>query len=484
MKLKKMLALLATGAMAVSAIAGCSSGSDTTPAGSAASNTAAAGNTEAGSQAGGAETTPVEMETITVWSNAAHESEIRKKQIDAFNEGEGKELGIFIDYQIYGTKYSDTIKIAAQAGEAPELFSADSKWIVDFVDAGYIVPIEDLPGSEQLIENFREYCSTESQIFNDKIYTLPNSLTTFGLVINKDLFAKAGLTEADYPETWEDVRECARKITEACNGTAYGFGLSSTLWTITSFYMSGAAENTGHNGYDRVNRTFCFSDFNPMIEAIDNIVADGSVIPGYEALDGDQVRAQFAAGNIGMMGTASFDCSVYTEQFPATCDWQILPVPKFEDGPRKYKRIGTPVNLLVAGPKAIETPEKAAKVEKVLELFYSDECTGEMYSEGIYIPMRPEAVAAAPKEPDLKGWSDFAEFDEIYIPKSPEKLLNIEGTVFREAIMNMWMTKELDDVDAVMADLDKRYNDALAKVDPELVAEYDLPEGLSPEKGK
>lgn len=50
--------------------------------------------------------------------------------------------------------------------------------------------------------------------------------------------------------------------------------------------------------------------------------------------------------------------------------------------------------------------------------------------------------------------------------------------------MNMWMTKELDDVDAVMADLDKRYNDALAKVDPELVAEYDLPEGLSPEKGK
>lgn len=221
--------------MTVSTIAGCSGGSDSPSSDSTAASTTAASGTEAGTQAGDEAAAPVEMETITVWSNAAHESEIRKKQIDAFNEGEGKELGIFIDYQIYGTKYSDTIKIAAQAGEAPEIYSADSKWIIDFVDAGYIVPFEDLPGSEGLIDNFRPYLANQSQIFDGKIYTLPYSLTTFGIVINKDLFAKAGLTEADYPKTWDQVRECAKKITEACNGTAYGFGLSSTLWTVTSY---------------------------------------------------------------------------------------------------------------------------------------------------------------------------------------------------------------------------------------------------------
>lgn len=142
MKAKKWIALAVTGVMTVSMLCGCSA-----PAPNEAPKTEADGEVTASSETTDVTevTKPVEMTTITVWSNAAHEAEVRQKQIDAFNEGEGKELGINIDYQIYGTKYSDTIKIAAQADEAPEIYSADSKWILDFVDAGYIVPFEELP---------------------------------------------------------------------------------------------------------------------------------------------------------------------------------------------------------------------------------------------------------------------------------------------------------------------------------------------------
>lgn len=478
--MKKLIALLLTGVLVVSTFSGCGkSGGET-------KETAETTTVEESvDDASGEETEPITMDTITVWSNAAHESEVRKKQIEEFNEGEGKELGIYVDYQIYGTKYSDTIKIAAQAGEAPEIYSADSKWIVDFVDAGYIVPFEELPGSEFLIEKYKPYLMNQSQVFNGKTYTLPYSLTTFGLVINKDLFAKAGLTEADYPETWEEVRECAKKITEACNGSAYGFGLSSTLWTVTSFYTTGAGENIGHVGYDYNNKKFNYSAYNPLIEAIDEIVNDGSVIPGYENLDADAVRAQFAAGTIGIMGAASFDCAVYSDQFPATCDWEVINVPQFEKGAKRYKRVGSPVNLLVVGEKAMESPEKAAKVEKVLELFYSDESAAEMYANGIYIPVRPEAIAAAPSKPELKGFEKFADFDEIITyPPTPDTIISVEGTVFRETVMNMWMDKKLDDVPAVMADLDKRYNEALEKADQSIVDLYVFPEGVTPERTK
>lgn len=442
-------------------------------------STVACGNQQDNNGSGSDNT---EVETITVWSDNAHEQALREQQIAEFNEGVGKELGIYIDYTVYGDNYTDTIKVAVQAGEAPDLFRADSKWMIEFVDAGYLVPIEDLPGSEDLLSKYSDLVSNQSQVFNGKTYTLPYNLTTYGFIINKDLFEECGLTEEDYPKTWDDVREVAKIITEKTNGRAYGLGLSSTLWTISSFYTMPNGKNVGHYGYDWENRTFAYSDYNPMIEAIDQMVADGTVFPGFENLDGDGVRAQFAAGNIGMIGAASFDCAVYTDQFPATCDWKVIDIPKFSEDAVTYKDFGNPTNLLCVGQKALEHPEK---VLKVLEFFYDDANAAEMYEAGLYIPVRTEAIAMATEEPDLKGWAEFANFDEIFsMPPVPDTLISVEGTTYREAIINMWVTPELDDVEAVMADVDKRYNDALAEIDEETLALYDLPEGVTAEVSK
>ncbi len=476
---RRFLALLMASTMTAGMLNGCS-GSGAGTASSPAENGNAAQTTADADGSGQMEA--AEMTTITVWNNAAHETTIREKQIEEFNNGEGKALGIYIDYQTYGDNYADTIKIAAQAGEAPELFSYDSKWGMDFIDAGYLVPLEDLPGSEALIEKFKPYLSNQGQVFNGKTYTLPYSLTTYGFVINKDLFAQAGMTEEDYPTTWEEVKECARKITDASGGKAYGLGLSSTLWTVSSFYTMGNGRNIGHYGYDWNNRRFNYSAYNPMVKAIDEMSAEGTIFPGFENLDGDSVRAQFAAGNIGMMGAASFDCSVYTNQFPAVCDWTVIDIPKFEEDAKQYKPFGNSVNLLCVGTKGLEHPEK---VLKVLEFFYDDANAAEMYENGIYIPVRPEAIEMVETEPTLKGWAEFADFDEIFaMPPVPDTLINVEGTTYREAMVNIWTNPDLDDVEGIMADIDQRYNDALSKADQATVDLYVLPEGVTPESGK
>lgn len=475
---KKVFAALLTLTMAAGSIAGCGNSDNT-----AASNDAVKpAETKTETSDGNDGATPVEMETITVWSDQYHEKEVREKQIAKFNEGEGKELGIQIEYQVYGDSYSDTIRIASQANEAPDLYHADGKWLPEFVESGYAIPIENLPGSEEILNEYKDLLANQAQIFDGKTYTLPYSMTTYGMIINTDLFAACGLKEDDYPTTWEEVRDVAKKITEASKGKAYGLGLSSTLWTVSSFYTFGAGQNIGHYGYDWDNKKFDYSAYNPLIEAIDQIVADGSAFPGFEALDADAIRAQFAAGNVGIIGAASFDCPVYTSNFPATCNWKVLPCPKFSDDQKEYKRFGLATNLLCVGPKAMEHPEK---VLKVLEFFYDDANMAEMYENGLYIPVRSEAVELATKTPDMNGWAEFADYDEIFVmPPVPDSYVSVEGTTYREAITNMWTNPALDDVESVMADVDKRYNEALEKVDPAIVDLYVIPDGVSPEKGK
>lgn len=424
---------------------------------------------------------PVEMETITVWTDNAHEKTLRDQQIEEFNNTTGEELGINIEYTVYGDNYTDTVKIAAQADEAPDLYRADSKYIQEFIDSEYVIPIEDLPGSEELLDRYSELVSNQAQIFYEETYTLPYNLTTYGFVVNKDLFEASGLTEDDYPKTWDEVVDVAKIITEASDGEAFGFGIApSAQWTISSFYTMGGGQNIGHYGYDYEKKQFAYSDYNPMIESIDQMVADGSVIPGFETLDADMLRAQFSAGTIGMMGAASFDVAVYNEQFPAQIDWEVIEIPTFGEETPPYKAFGQPTNLLMVGKKAEEHPEK---VLKVLEFFYDDENAAQMYEEGLYIPVRSEAIALATSEPEMKNFEAFAEFDEVFpMPPVPDTLIQFEGETYREAIANMWTDPELNDVEAVMAEIDEKYNKALEELDQEIIDLYELSEGVTPER--
>ncbi|MFJ4871388.1 ABC transporter substrate-binding protein [Streptomyces sp. NPDC088757] len=57
----------------------------------------------------------------------------------------------------------------------------------------------------------------------DRLYGLPNSNYTMGLLINRKLFKDAGLNPDTPPRTWDEVRAAAKKIAALGNGIA-GFG--------------------------------------------------------------------------------------------------------------------------------------------------------------------------------------------------------------------------------------------------------------------
>lgn len=457
---KKVLAVILVGLMTTSVLAGCSTKKEGN------SNTQTE-DTQSTSENG---SEGVKMEKIRVWSDNAHEKELRLQQIEEFNNTIGKEKGIEIEYTVYGSNYQDTIKIAAAAGEAPELYRPTGAFLLDFVNAGYFVPISDLPGSEDLLSKYEGQLVNNQHVFKGEAYTLPYNLTTFKFLVNDDLFAKAGITE--YPKTWDDVREDAKLITEAGKGVEYGYILAlQSNWTISSGLTRPNGTNTGHIGFNHETMQFDYSAFAPVVESTLGMVQDGSVFPGSEGLDADAARAQFAEGRVGMIWAASFDTGVYNDQFPAKCNWTPIPIPAFTDEGSQYKEFVDATSLLGVGTAALDKPEKTLEV---LKFFYSDENMAQMYEQSLYIPYRSEAIALAKSAPQQKGFAEFANVpDKALMLPSPENSVMVEGDAYRETLMKLFAGGYDGDVKTVLADLDKRYNDALKAVDPELLKGFE-----------
>ena len=211
---------------------------------------------------------PKEVQVVTVWSDSAHSQSVRDAQIEEFNNTVGKEEGIKIEYTVYGSDYADTINVALMANDGPDLFSPSSNTFAQYVAAGYAVPISDLPGSESLLSKYdKAELIVGDQVFDDKVYTLPYSIESYKMIINKDLFDKAGIAEA--PKTWDEVREDAKKITEASNGEAYGYFLAlQSGWTLDHYIYSASAASLGHFGYDAVSGKYRYADGLPIINNI------------------------------------------------------------------------------------------------------------------------------------------------------------------------------------------------------------------------
>ena len=416
----------------------------------------------------------VVMENIRVWSDNAHEKDLRLRQIEEFNSTIGKDLGIEIEYTVYGSHYQDAIKAAALSGDAPELFRPTSNFLTSFVNSGYMVPINKLPGGQELVSKYEGSLVNNQHIFDGDVYTLPYNLTTYKLIINNDLFNKAGIEEP--PRTWEEVREYAAKITKVGNGKAYGWilGLQSD-WMISSYLIRPNGTNVGHTGFNYRTMQFEFSSFAPVIDTVKGMIEDGSVFPGYGGLDADAARAQFAEGRVGMIPGASFDISVYNDQFPASCNWSVVPIPAFSEEGSLYKEYADATSLLGVGIAALDKPEKSLEV---LKFFYSDENAAQMYEHSLYIPFRQEAIDLAKGIPVQVGFADFANIpSKVIMLPTPENQVMVEGSAYRKTISDFF-AGVYEDMDArtMLEDLDRRYNNALNLLDPEVLKEFEQEE--------
>jgi len=115
---------------------------------------------------------------------------------------------------------------AVAIGNPPDLAGNHYYFLPQYVAAGVVEPLDDY---------FKEWGIDPEKVFpkavletvkyNGKIYGIPLFFEQRVILWNKDLFREEGLDPDNFPETWEELIEIARKLTKWENGKLIRSGL-------------------------------------------------------------------------------------------------------------------------------------------------------------------------------------------------------------------------------------------------------------------
>lgn len=355
------------------------------------------------------------VETITYWTFNSHDKDIMTQIIDNFNKTDGAKLGVKINYVIKSDMSASMIDLGYTSGQAPDLFETCD--FNKFTSEGKIIAYEDLPGGEEYIKQFDGMLRETVNTLNGKTYTVIRKYgaTTRALLYNKDMFKAAGIVdengEAKPPKTYDELREDAKKLTNASKGK-YGIILPMKWATFFENDVRSLMQtDIGHMGYDPVAGKYDYSGLKPVMEMYVGLKKDKSYFPGAETLDNDSARARFAEGDIGMKFGASYDYGVLTSQFPAKCDWGVAPLPALSENP-EYKQIYTLSYTPYINSGLLDriSPET---IMEVLKFLNSDQIAAEQYKNGKGLPIDSSIVENTKLDKDMENWKNFASLSEI-----------------------------------------------------------------------
>ena len=395
--------------------------------------------------------------TIRVWSNDAHSKPVFTAFVEKFNNTVGKEKGIVIELSVYGTDYYSVLDVTVADKEnkdAPHIFKCNK--IPQFATSGKIVSLEDLPGGAELIAPYKEKNSEGVGLVGGRTYALPFKATTVGLAYNVDLFEKLGL---EFPKTWADMEKCASIITENGAGKVYGYGLGMKYVSYPLFFiLPPASASTGRMHFDNATGRYNFSALAPYMKHMLRMIDNGDMFPGYETMDDDTKRAQFAEGNIGMITVFSPDVGVLTTQFPAKCRWAVGPYPPETEDVR-YRMYSNPSTFYVVNQLAVDTGVEE-QVMEVMKALLSEENLLNLFEEEKDMITRDDVKALSTKTEVSPQWKAFGDGSYRYTGfGTPEGMLQLEGDSYKD-VFDKILTG-LVDPDEALADLDARYNKAL-----------------------
>lgn len=113
------------------------------------------------------------------------------------------------------------------AGNPPDVFWVDASLLPTYASAGNLWPygdqMSDIDFYPALVDSFT---------YDDQLYCAPKDFSNLGLVINTDMWAAAGLTDADIPTTWEQLQTVAQRLT---TDTVTGLVIGDTRDRVGAF---------------------------------------------------------------------------------------------------------------------------------------------------------------------------------------------------------------------------------------------------------
>lgn len=235
-----------------------------------------------------------------------------------------------------------------RAGQGPDLFQLDAAAVPNYIQNKWVADLTPFMAKEDGgVDGFMKDFYPSARNFvtqGGEVYGIPHNITAMLIVYNKKLFADAGI--AAPPQTWEEFRDDAIKLTKATQpggpvnqwGVTFimqpaGFDLNTSV-VLRGFGADFLTADNKHSALDtpQAQKAFKF--------IVDLIRQDKAVPPGILQTDADGVRQLMAQGKIGMMIGTTWDPTIVNAINPAfdtkdNMGMTLVPHPEGSDSPVK-----------------------------------------------------------------------------------------------------------------------------------------------------
>ncbi|MCX4761465.1 extracellular solute-binding protein [Streptomyces sp. NBC_01275] len=172
--------------------------------------------------------------TITWWdtSNATNEAPTYQALVKEF-EAANKDVKVkYVNVPF--DQAQNKFDTAAGASGAPDVLRSEVGWTPAFAKKGFFLPLD---GTEALADQAKFKSNLVEQAkYEGKTYGVPLVTDTLALVYNKQLFEKAGITEA--PKTWDDLKTAAATV-KAKTGVDGYWGSTQAYYAQSFLYGEG-----------------------------------------------------------------------------------------------------------------------------------------------------------------------------------------------------------------------------------------------------
>lgn len=220
--------------------------------------------------------------------------------------------------------YWTKLPLSLNSKDSPAVFAIHNSYHDNLIN--YMAPYE-----MSLDELRADFLNVDSHLIDDKIYYMDYAMMTANLYYNKDMWEAAGLTEADFPKTWDDMREVAKKLTikEGDNFVQAGFNYNGTFNQM----VLGLNYQLGQNLFNEDGTATINNDaMNDIVKYfVDLYKVDDVGSENFGATAGES----FGQGQSAMIVMWGYYYNSLAANYP-DINFGVLEIPKFSDDEEIY----------------------------------------------------------------------------------------------------------------------------------------------------
>lgn len=263
---------------------------------------------------------------VSFWEGlkGSHLENIEKIVAD-YNNSQDK-VWVTVSYQGDYNETAAQAQTALAAGNQPNLCQLEVSRIKPFFNTGKVLDMKPFMEKDGFDTGmFYEGLMSFSYDESGAVASLPFNRSAYVMYYNKDMFREVGLDPEAPPATWEELRECAEKL--SVEGKRWGFSIPADGMFLESLVFQCGGTSLNEDGTD--------IGFNNEagIEAIDflkGMMMDGlmKTPAGEDYTSFDSCRNDFVSGNVGIIYSSSGDINYLTESSEFDLGVAVLPANK------------------------------------------------------------------------------------------------------------------------------------------------------------